>query len=176
MLVVVVALARRTVGLLTMLCSFQVYSQGDSVIHLHPSIPPFFFSVFSPLGDSRILGHSFLVGGNTSVKKNHHGGVPVVAPWKRIRRGTFAGKGVGSIPGLAQGGGKDPAGSAVSCGVGRRRGSDPTWLCLWRRPAAVAPIQPLAWELPYATRAALKSRGGKRNHEGGGEGSMRRMG
>ena len=27
---------------------------------------------------------------------------------------------------------------------------------LWRRPAAVALIQPLAWESPYATGAALK--------------------
>ena len=33
-----------------------------------------------------------------------------------------------------------------------------SWLlCLWRRPAAVAPIQPLAWESPYAVGAALKS-------------------
>ena len=31
-------------------------------------------------------------------------------------------------------------------------------LCLWCRPAAVAPIQPLAWELPYATAEALKSK------------------
>ena len=30
-------------------------------------------------------------------------------------------------------------------------------LRLWRRPAAVALIQPLAGELPYATSAALKS-------------------
>ena len=29
-------------------------------------------------------------------------------------------------------------------------------LWLWRRPAAVAPIQPAAWELPYATGLALK--------------------
>ena len=27
---------------------------------------------------------------------------------------------------------------------------------LWHRLAAVAPIQPLAWELPYAADAALK--------------------
>ena len=36
-------------------------------------------------------------------------------------------------------------------------GSDPAVLCLWCRPAAVAPIQPSAWALPYATDAALKS-------------------
>ena len=30
------------------------------------------------------------------------------------------------------------------------------WLWLWCRPGAIAPIQPLAWESPYATGAALK--------------------
>ena len=45
---------------------------------------------------------------------------------------------------------------AVSCGVGCRRGLDPALLWLWRRPAAVAPIRPLAWEPPYAAGAALK--------------------
>src|SRR5512145_2760134 len=43
---------------------------------------------------------------------------------------------------------------AVSCGVGCRRGSDPALLWLWRRPVATAPIQPLAWEPPYAAGAA----------------------
>ena len=42
---------------------------------------------------------------------------------------------------------------AMSCGVGRRRSSDLAWLWLSRRPAAEAPIQPLAWEPPYATDA-----------------------
>ena len=31
-------------------------------------------------------------------------------------------------------------------------------LWLWRRPAAVAPIGPLAWELPQAVGAALKKK------------------
>ena len=44
----------------------------------------------------------------------------------------------------------------MSCGVGRRRGSDPALLWLWRRPEATAPIWPLAWEPPYAMGAALK--------------------
>ena len=44
----------------------------------------------------------------------------------------------------------------MSCGVGRRGGSDLALLWLWCRPAAIAPIQPLAWELPYATDVALK--------------------
>ena len=43
---------------------------------------------------------------------------------------------------------------AVSCGVGCRRGSDPVLLWLWCRPVATAPIRPLAWESPYAARAA----------------------
>ena len=44
----------------------------------------------------------------------------------------------------------------MSCGAGRRRGSDLVLLWLWRRPAATAPITPLAWEPPYAEGAALK--------------------
>ena len=48
------------------------------------------------------------------------------------------------------------SGVAMSCGVGRRHGTDPTLLWLWCRPAAVALMGPLAWEPPYATGAALK--------------------
>ena len=44
----------------------------------------------------------------------------------------------------------------MSCGVGRRYGSDLVFLWLWRRPAAIAPIRPLAWEPPYAAGVALK--------------------
>ena len=42
----------------------------------------------------------------------------------------------------------------MSCGVGRRRGSDPALLWLWCRVVATAPIRPLAWEPPYAAGAA----------------------
>ena len=42
----------------------------------------------------------------------------------------------------------------MSCGVGCRRSSEPTLLWLWCRPVATAPIQPLAWEPPYAVGAA----------------------
>ena len=46
----------------------------------------------------------------------------------------------------------------MSCGVGHRHSSDLALLLawLWCRSAAVAPIGPLAWELPYAAGAALK--------------------
>ena len=42
----------------------------------------------------------------------------------------------------------------MSCGVGPRFGSDPMLLWLWRRPASIALIRPLAWEPPYAVGAA----------------------
>ena len=60
----------------------------------------------------------------------------------------------GSIPGLAQW-----VKNLVlpwSCGVGHRHGLDPVLLWLWRRPAATAPIRPLAWESPYAMGVALE--------------------
>ena len=44
----------------------------------------------------------------------------------------------GLTPGLAQW--VKGSGDAVSCGVGRRRGSDPALLWLWCRPVATAPI------------------------------------
>ena len=47
----------------------------------------------------------------------------------------------------------------MSCGVGHRRSLDPA--LLWRKPAAAALIQPLAWELPYAAHVALKSKNEK---------------
>ena len=51
----------------------------------------------------------------------------------------------------------------MSCGVGHRRGLDLTLLWLWRRPEAVAPIRPLAWEHPCAMGAALKRKRQKKN-------------
>ena len=45
---------------------------------------------------------------------------------------------------------------AMSCGVGRRHGSDLAWLWLWHRLASL--IRPLAWEPPYAVGAALKKK------------------
>ena len=68
----------------------------------------------------------------------------------------------GSTLGLAQWV-KDLSRLAMSCGVGCRHGSNPTLLWLWYRPAAVAPIRPLAWELPYAIGATPPPKKTKRN-------------
>ena len=68
-------------------------------------------------------------------------GVPTVVQWEM--NPTSIHEGVGSIPGLAQ------------------------WirdLWLWCQPAAVALIQALAWELPYAMGAALKRTKRKRKN------------
>ena len=46
----------------------------------------------------------------------------------------------------------------VNCGVGHRAVWDPGLLWLWYRLAAAAPIQTLAWKLPFAAGAALKSK------------------
>ena len=55
----------------------------------------------------------------------------------------------------------------MSRGAGRRRGLDPEllWLSCWL--AAAAPILPLAWELPYAGGAALKSKNRKKEEKEG---------
>ena len=51
----------------------------------------------------------------------------------------------------------------MGCGVGCRRGSDPTFLWLWRRPAATALIGPLAWEprgrSPKKTKIIILTKG-----------------
>ena len=47
-------------------------------------------------------------------------------------------------------------GIALSYSVARSRGWDP--MLLWYRLAAVAPVQPVAWELPYDMGAALKKK------------------
>ena len=44
----------------------------------------------------------------------------------------------------------------MRCGVDRIHGSDLALLWLWHRPAATAPIRPLAWEPPCVVGVALK--------------------
>ena len=61
---------------------------------------------------------------------------------------------VGSIPGLSQWVGDLALWLAVV--LGHRCGLD--LVLLWCRPAAVALIRSLAWELPYATSEALKNK------------------
>ena len=63
----------------------------------------------------------------------------------------------------------------MSCGVGRRHGSDPALLWLWPRPAAIAPIQPLAWEPPYAVGAAREMAKTQQKKENRQETSRARM-
>ena len=67
----------------------------------------------------------------------------------------------GSIPGLDQW--VKGSSVAVSCDVGHRRSSDPEFLWLWL--AAKAPIQPLAWEPPYAVDVALKKQQQKKEFQ-----------
>ena len=50
----------------------------------------------------------------------------------------------------------------MSYGVGCRHSSDLALLWLWGRPVATGPIQPLAWEPPYAPGATLKKK--KKDH------------
>ena len=45
----------------------------------------------------------------------------------------------------------------MSCGIGHGCGLDLALLWPWCRPAATIPIRPLAWELPHAVGASLKS-------------------
>ena len=53
----------------------------------------------------------------------------------------------------------------MSCGVGRRWGSDPALQWLWRRLVATAPIRPLPWEPPYAMGVALEKSKEKRKRK-----------
>ena len=46
----------------------------------------------------------------------------------------------------------------MSCGVGHGCSSDLALLWLWCRPAATAPLLPLAWEPPCAVGVALKKK------------------
>ena len=80
-------------------------------------------------------------------------GVPVVAQWKRTQLGTMRLQ----VRSLASLSGLRIQRCRELC-VGCRHGLFLLWLWLWRRPAAVAPGRPLAWELPYATGVALKEK------------------
>ena len=57
------------------------------------------------------------------------------------------------------------SGITVSCGVGRRYGSDPSLLWFWHRLEATALIPPQAWEIPYAQKKKKKKK--KKKRKGG---------
>ena len=91
---------------------------------------------------------------NLALIQNITYGVPIVA--QQVKNLTSVHEDVGLIPGPA----RWIKGLALLQGValGCKCCSDSTllWLWLWCRLAAAAPVRPLAWELPYATGAALK--------------------
>ena len=82
-----------------------------------------------------------------STLKNGQPGVSAVAQQKWIRLISIRMQ----VQSPAQG-----SSIAMSCGVVFRLISDPTMLWLWCRPAAVAPIWPLAWEPLYAVKYGPK--------------------
>ena len=53
----------------------------------------------------------------------------------------------------------------MSCGLAHRCSSDLMLLWLWHRPVATAPIRSPAWEPPYVTGVALKSKKKKKKNE-----------
>ena len=53
----------------------------------------------------------------------------------------------------------------MSCGVGRRRCSDPVLLWLWHRSVAIALTRLLAWEPPYAAGVTLERQKKKKKEE-----------
>ena len=53
----------------------------------------------------------------------------------------------------------------MSCGIDRRHSLDLALLWLRCRPAAIAPIRPLAWEIPNAKDVALKRQKKKKKRE-----------
>ena len=123
------------------------HSEALFLIHNKPEAGQTAFSTQKPL----CVAHSIsLPGLPIKASGNEFPGGSVVA------NPTSNYEDVGSIPGLPQC--IKGSGVMVSCDVGHRRGSDPAWLLLCCRPAAVAPIQPLVWELPYATGVALKKK------------------
>ena len=90
----------------------------------------------SLLGDCFTCWTEILVTARQKPLSTNHGGVPIVVQW--LTNPTRIHEDAGLISGLTQ------------------WVKDPVLLWLWRWLAAIAPIWPLAWELPYAMGVALK--------------------
>ena len=60
----------------------------------------------------------------------------------------------------------------MNCGVGHRLSSDPMWL--WCGFTAAALIQPLVWELPYATGVAQNGQERQEERKEGREGGRKK--
>ena len=84
--------------------------------------------------------------------KNLQSEVPILA--RQVKDLTSFHEDACLIPGLTQW--VNGSGVAMSRRAGCRCGLDLALLWLWHRPAAIALIRPLAWELPYAAQTALK--------------------
>ena len=78
-------------------------------------------------------------------------GVPIVAQWKRIQLVSMR----MLVQAMALLSGLGIQHCHELC-VGHRHGLDSS--LLWCKLAVAAPIQPLGWELPYATGEALKTK------------------
>ena len=89
---------------------------------------------------------------STTVFKTFFFGVPLVG--QRVKNPTRIHEDSGSIPGLSQWV-QDPGCRELWCRSQRQLRSHTVWL--WCRPADVAPIQPLARELPHPAGVALKN-------------------
>ena len=79
-------------------------------------------------------------------------GVPVVAQQKRIQLVSVS----MWVPSLASLSGMGILYCHELCDASHKHGSDPALLWLWCWPAAIAPIQPLAWEISICYRWSPK--------------------